>query len=629
MKKLSKLRLIANLLVVIMVVTSFGMVSAQEDQLADVINYYPYNSWAKEIGEKYDLIFLENNTRECKRYEIAKILYYILDLKPTKSNVEFTDLETIDSELKQIINSVAEVKIITGYGNGEFKPNNNVTRAEFVSMIDRAGILTSKDKKVGVNFSDIQNHWAKESIMTVTNTGIINGKGKNLFCPDDSITPQEILVIIDRMVNINAITSEILVSTMKNTFSCKQYTKEEQYLVEVIYSKYDEVQNFMKYAFPFKQHYDYANDYELVTYEDIHKVSYYMMSKNKIVYNSGETKTIFDNMGKSVLLEKRSKENYYTIMDLLHILLDLEESSGLSGRGYKSVYSENVKINYSNSNEFTEEQQIVFKSFLGSNINNLLEDNNMYFPLNIPVTKYIFNYFIMNMYYSYWSYDLSGILRDFEGVIPQIEIDSAKLPYNYYEYPYIIQGVPKQLYEQPYFNYNSDYTPLECYGQFAAEMTDLSWSSYMSYYNTILNVDYRTIDKQTFKSGISWITAYVSDEDIDEYIQYVKDNEIILEGQGIIIPGTQLLQKGFWHAKAIVKFKVVSAKNMENLLFGDLYGSLEQNVQYTQKEYELYPVVQIATIPYYIEGKIINYYKIMYQTLLEGIKGDYGDYKLP
>lgn len=174
----------------VMMSLNFATVKADTNQFNDITSYYPYNSWAVETGKKHNLIFLENNNRESKRYEIASLLYYFLDLDNSKENTKFNDLDNIDTNNKNKINAVAEANIISGYADGSFKPNNNVTRAEFVTMLDRSGLLKKSNKTTNTTkFSDIENHWAKSSIEYVSSLGLIAGKGNNQFCPDSSITP--------------------------------------------------------------------------------------------------------------------------------------------------------------------------------------------------------------------------------------------------------------------------------------------------------------------------------------------------------------------------------------------------------------------------------------------------------
>lgn len=66
-------------LTVLMLFTSINVVVKAEENVdwSDVQRYYPFSSWAVDTGIKYKVIFLENNRRETKRYEVANILCLI------------------------------------------------------------------------------------------------------------------------------------------------------------------------------------------------------------------------------------------------------------------------------------------------------------------------------------------------------------------------------------------------------------------------------------------------------------------------------------------------------------------------------------------------------------------------
>jgi len=80
--------------------------------------------------------------------------------------------------------------IISGDGNGKFRPNASITRAEFVKMLYFAFKLspvTTRDLRSG--FSDVDTkHWAYTYIISAFNKGIINGKGNGKFAPNDPVT---------------------------------------------------------------------------------------------------------------------------------------------------------------------------------------------------------------------------------------------------------------------------------------------------------------------------------------------------------------------------------------------------------------------------------------------------------
>lgn len=53
--------------------------------------------------------------------------------------------------------------VISGYDNGEFRPENYITRAEFAAMIAKYADLSGTD--ANVTFDDIGGHWAYKDIM--------------------------------------------------------------------------------------------------------------------------------------------------------------------------------------------------------------------------------------------------------------------------------------------------------------------------------------------------------------------------------------------------------------------------------------------------------------------------------
>ncbi len=76
---------------------------------------------------------------------------------------------------------------VSGYPDGTFKPNNNITRAEYTKILGKVGKLRSK------NFSDVpKDHWAYEYIMYSN----AEGYGKNIFGPNNFITREQAIVLL-------------------------------------------------------------------------------------------------------------------------------------------------------------------------------------------------------------------------------------------------------------------------------------------------------------------------------------------------------------------------------------------------------------------------------------------------
>lgn len=103
------------------------------------------------------------------------------------------------------IKLLSEQGVIIGYPDGTFKPDDNVTRAEFASMAIKA--LGQEHTKVAqpVNFVDIDSdYWAYDAIQKALYFDLVSApKGAENFRPDDGVTRAEAL-----SVAVNALTTE-------------------------------------------------------------------------------------------------------------------------------------------------------------------------------------------------------------------------------------------------------------------------------------------------------------------------------------------------------------------------------------------------------------------------------------
>ena len=97
----------------------------------------------------------------------------------------------------EAINLLSGLGIITGYGNGDFRPENTVTRAEAATIIVRTLGLGEDAKKGDTVFSDVdKNHWASGYINIAVENGIINGFPEGTFLPEDSVTYEQIVKMV-------------------------------------------------------------------------------------------------------------------------------------------------------------------------------------------------------------------------------------------------------------------------------------------------------------------------------------------------------------------------------------------------------------------------------------------------
>ncbi|MFD1177886.1 S-layer homology domain-containing protein [Paenibacillus puldeungensis] len=136
---------------------------------------------------------------------------FVILSKPKEVNkgqvVPFTDVT--GHWVQPYIEALAKKGALTGYANGSFKPNQEISRAEFASMLVKTLGLASQGNYA---FADTENHWAKEFISTAYAAGILQGHTPNTFAPDDLITREQMAVMVVKALKLGE-------NSAANTFS--------------------------------------------------------------------------------------------------------------------------------------------------------------------------------------------------------------------------------------------------------------------------------------------------------------------------------------------------------------------------------------------------------------------------
>ena len=118
---------------------------------------------------------------------------------------QFTDLPEDHWAYKQI-NQLAKEEIVVGYPDGTYRPDEQITRAEFASMAVKALHQENAALTDIINYSDVpENSWAWANIQRAVRFDLIGETADNKFRPEDSVTRAECLEIV-----INSLTTETL-----------------------------------------------------------------------------------------------------------------------------------------------------------------------------------------------------------------------------------------------------------------------------------------------------------------------------------------------------------------------------------------------------------------------------------
>ena len=172
----------------------------------------PMTHWAAEYI--YDLVkagavngrteTLFEPEEDITRAEFVKILVKALNLKTEHTDSYFEDVRGGDWYYESVVTAYA-LGIINGYSSTYFGADEHITREQMAAMVYRAlsylGIKTEKDKTVFEDDNDIS-EYAKESVLSLKNAGVLNGKADNRFMPKEYAKRAEISKVISVIRNM-------------------------------------------------------------------------------------------------------------------------------------------------------------------------------------------------------------------------------------------------------------------------------------------------------------------------------------------------------------------------------------------------------------------------------------------
>ena len=146
------------------------------------------------------------------------LLFVVMMLNISGAFAFFSDMTTSHWAYNQI-KDLSEKSIVIGYPDGTFKPDENVTRAEFASMAIKALGQEHANVVQSINFADLdQSYWAYDAIEKAVYFDLIsNDKDSENFRPEDPVSRAEAINIA-----VNSLTTEqISVGKAKSVLSKK------------------------------------------------------------------------------------------------------------------------------------------------------------------------------------------------------------------------------------------------------------------------------------------------------------------------------------------------------------------------------------------------------------------------
>jgi mono/diheme cytochrome c family protein len=168
--------------------------------------------WAnKEITELLDKQFIDGYVNEQEgtmafkpEQNITRVEFvrYLVKAKQmflsNSTESDFTDINTNKEDKPYIITAV-EYGLIDGYADHTFRPKNLISRAEIAAILSRSEMLKAVP---GKGFSDVaDDYWAKDNIVSVQQANLFNGYEDGTFRPTREMKRGEAVAVIYRLLH--------------------------------------------------------------------------------------------------------------------------------------------------------------------------------------------------------------------------------------------------------------------------------------------------------------------------------------------------------------------------------------------------------------------------------------------
>jgi hypothetical protein len=128
------------------------------------------------------------------RVDVVKMLYALNGSGKTYQGRSFSDVPAY-SDGAEAVAYASALGIVNGYEDGTFRPQNSITRGEMAVIIAKAFSLTPKNS-VAVNLTDIANHWSRQYVTLGVQNGAMAGYPDGTFKPDNQVTRAEAVTLM-------------------------------------------------------------------------------------------------------------------------------------------------------------------------------------------------------------------------------------------------------------------------------------------------------------------------------------------------------------------------------------------------------------------------------------------------
>jgi hypothetical protein len=195
------------------VLTNSAKVSTRIDKLPttnemdfkDILDHWAKEAILTAVKQGFVVGYPDQTFRpddNVSRSEFVAMLIRALHIQPANnSSLTFVDLDNIPEWSRPFVSEAVKLDIVNGYEDNTFRSSNSISRAELAVMIVKA-LGINVDKNAQSSFADAGEmpSWAVPYIAAAAKARLIQGRGNNLFAPNDRATRAEAVNLILSML---------------------------------------------------------------------------------------------------------------------------------------------------------------------------------------------------------------------------------------------------------------------------------------------------------------------------------------------------------------------------------------------------------------------------------------------
>lgn len=628
-------KLTVLILVFSMVFSFFTTSYAQQKNTwnnGEKVNYLPINGaslykpsdWTENLVNLYQLKWYENPTREVLKGEFMLVQLRTIQASLQRRNLplfdapketlDFKDNDTLTKAAQEEAKILKSLGLLSGTSDGYMKINIPIKRSEAskILAVTNSKVLNIPSIRTTKIFEDTKGHWSEKSVSIAYQTTLINGASESKFNPNNSLTIEQTLQILENEVGYFGITRADVAKAMNETFMVTLDTSSSNSLVtKNSYVKYEE----KMITYGFDQLYDNksAKTTETVTISEAIKLALGVIYNTNSEYSFGPLLNGF-----GIPNDEYPNANW---VDYARSNVLINYDVGLNNYNEKIKYIDVIYLFERCKIEFLKDYPIKdIKTYLKDidiySLNEQVAINDMIasgiiYPIadSLNGNEYIFkgqlNELVINFAEKYSTIALNG---------DKINTDPSKMPYNASDFAYIVSNVDTEIYEKLPLNGKSwNAASKKIYAikkQFYPNLKVYLEESF----NRILNVDYRTISEESFMQDVEDYFIYdFNPQDIKYYVDYVKKNQIIIEGNCEMQAPIVYFSDMLYRARIKLNFEVKHSNTKDNLLFLDIVNAVKKT--YEKTNYNLVADYKLGI--YFGSPELYLSFSDLYKSLLD------------